>query len=147
MNITIRRIATPTEMSNEHFYLLNSLDSRCFKGEELYPKIGSYWWVAYDSEEPIGFAGMTVYNYIEKPASFLSRVGVLPKARGYGLQRRFIRTRERMSKKLGFNRIITYSSYENIISANNLIKCGYYLYTPDSEWGVKNGLYFEKVIK
>lgn len=146
MDITIRRVATPTEMSDDAFLILSTLDDKCFKGETPYPKVGSYWWLAYMDDEPIAFAGLTPYDYITKPAAFLSRAGVLPKARGHGIQKRLIRARERTAKKDGYNRVITYTSYDNIISANNLIKCGYLLYTPNNLWGVKNGLYFEKML-
>lgn len=145
MNITIKCVATPTEMTDKTFKTLNELDSRCFKGESLYPKIGSYWWIAYADGNEVGFAGLTVYDYIASPACFLSRAGVLQSARGLGIHKRMIRARERLARKIGYNRIITYTSYENIASANNLIKQGYLLYTPNHEWGIRNGLYFQKV--
>lgn len=146
MDIQIRRVATPDDISKYNFNILNDMDKECFQGEKPYPKKGSYWWLAYYEDEPVAFAGLTLYDYIEQPAAFLSRAGVLPKARGHGLQRRFIRAREKLAKKVGYHRIITYTSYESIISANNLIKCGYLLYTPKHDWGIKHGLYFQKII-
>jgi len=146
MDIVIKRVATPDNISDNIFSILHTLDTKCFVGETPYPKVGSYWWLAYVDDEPIAFAGMTVYDYIKKPAAFLSRAGVLPKARGNGIQKRLIRARERAAKKIGQSRIITYTSYDNLISANNLIKCGYTLYLPDHWWGIKNGLYFEKLL-
>lgn len=144
MSLEIRRVAD-NNMSDS-IGIINNLDSRCFYGEDLYPKDGSHWWLAYDNYEPIGFAGITIYDYIKRPAVFLCRSGVIKNYRGLGLQKRLIRVREKAIKSLGYNRIITYTSYDNIISANNLIKCGYFLYTPDNEWGIKNGLYFEKYV-
>lgn len=145
MNITIKCVATDKDISDEVFAILSDLDAKCFKGEYPYKKVGSYWWIAYLDDEPVGFAGLTPYDYIAKPACFLSRAGVLSKARGLGIHKRLILAREKLARKIGYNRIITYTSYENIISANNLIKRGYKLYWPETDWGIKNGLYFEKV--
>lgn len=106
-----------------------------------------YWWFAYSSGNPIGFTGLLYYPYLKQPAAFLYRSGVLKDWRGYGLQKRFIKCRERQAIKDGYHRIISYTSYDNYPSANSLISCGYKLYKPPTEWGVKNAYYFQKYLK
>lgn len=103
-------------------------------------------WIARSDGCPVAFASLTVYPDVPETA-FLSLSGVIPSARGQGLQRKLIVKREAMCKKLGITRIISYASYDNIPSANNLIKCGYLLYEPTWEWGVKGSYYFQKKLE
>lgn len=109
-------------------------------------KLESDWWICYCDGEIAGFCGITFYPKIQKPAAFLCLSGVYKEYRGFGLQRRFIKIRENFAAKNGYNRVITYTSYDNIPSANNLIRSGYLLYIPPQEWGVRHGLYFERYI-
>lgn len=135
--------ATPDEITPEFVQLLDKLEADTFEeGNPQDHKHGAFWWLAKTGETIAGFAGLFFYSDIR--VGFLCECGVLPKYRGYGLQRRFIRARERYVKKKGYRRIITYTSPDNIPSANNLIKCGYKLYEPSYEWGVDNAFYFEK---
>jgi len=103
----------------------------------------SHWWLAFDDGAPCGFCAVTIYDDEQKTA-FLSLAGVLHSARGNGLQRRMIDKRVALAKEQGCGRVISYTSLDNIISANNLIKCGFKLYQPRWEWGVENAMYFEK---
>ena len=93
-------------------------------------KPSAMWWLAYGEEGPVGYAGLLHYPDIGRPGSFLLRCGVLPEARGQGLQRRFIQVREAQAKRDGYDRCFTYTAPDNLHSANNLIACGYRLYTP-----------------
>ena len=138
----VRRIATPDDIAEEDIKLLNRLEIRTLGVESLCDKKGSYWWYAYCDDEIAGFAGLL--HYPELDCSFLYRAGVLKYFRGNGLQRRMIGVREKQAKRDGYSRIVSYTSYDNIHSANNLIKCGYKLYKPKWDWGVENALYFEK---
>lgn len=105
----------------------------------------SHWWILYDGKSPIGFCGLR--EYIDDPETvFLNLAGIIPGYRGRGYQRRLIKKREELAKVLGKKRIITYTSYDNLPSANNLIKCGYYLYEPRYQWGVEHAYYFQKFI-
>ena len=133
-----------TPLSSDMKDILNELDTSTFNGEVNYCKEGSYWWIAYDNKTPAGFAGLTYYKVSQ--CAFLCRCGVLSQYRGLGLQKRFIRARERQVAKGEYRRIITYVAPYNIHSANNLIICGYKLYVPPYYWGVNNALYFEKII-
>jgi GNAT superfamily N-acetyltransferase len=118
---------------------LHKLDEKLFS--DVCSKLNSEWWVAEDYR-PIAFAGLHLYQ--QPKVAFLCRVGVLSNYRGFGLQRRFIRVREKHAVRRGYDRIVTYTERNNYASANNLIRCGYRLYHPRREFGLKDSLYFEK---
>ena len=103
----------------------------------------SHWWVVFDGGSPVGFASLTLYDD-ERNTAFLSLAGVIPSARGKGLQRKLIKRRVDKSIELGAGRVITYVAPDNVISGNNLIKCGFKLYVPDFEYGVDGAIYFQK---
>lgn len=100
------------------------------------------WWRAHDSCDTYAFAGLA--PYYRPHCAFLCLSGVHPASRGRGLQRRLIRVRERYARRHGFPRAVTYTSSDNVHSANNLIECGYRLYEPPYYWGLRHGLYFQK---
>jgi GNAT superfamily N-acetyltransferase len=104
----------------------------------------SLWWIAWNGTEPAGYCGMTLYPHLS--SVFLCLSGVLSGYRGQGLQRRLIRVRERAAVKLGYPRSVSYTTVDNAWSANNLIRCGYRLYVPKTEWGVDGAAYFQKQI-
>ena len=115
-----------------------------FDTAPVYDFSAGWWWLAYannDIKEEVGFCGLTKGRTIN--TGYLCRSGVLPKHRGYGLQRRMIRVRERFSKKLGFTRLVT-DTLDNIQSSNNLIKSGYLMYTPEIPWGLAEAAYWQK---
>ena len=140
----IKLVATPDDLSQEIKEVLDNLDKELFYDSPLFQKRGSWWWIAYDGEKPVAFAGLTPYP--ANKTMFLSRCGVLKSHRGLGLQRKLIKKREKLSIKEGYKRIITYTSYDNVLSANNVIKCGYQLYTPKFVWGFKDSIYLVKYI-
>ena len=144
MVLKTKLVASPERLTNEIKGILDDFDKKLFAGSPLYQKEGSYWWLTYDGEYPVAFAGCS--PFFAQKSMFLARVGVLKDYHGQGLQKKLIKVRERIAKKLGMERIITYTSYDNIPSANNLIDCGYKLYIPKWEWGVKHAYYFRKFI-
>lgn len=122
---------------------LDDLDARCFPFDDLYPKKEPrlYWWVVteHPTRKVVGFCGsryMPADRYV-----FLCRAGVLPEARGKGLQRRMIRTRVAHAKSIDAVGCYSYTSYDNYASANNLIRCGFLLFEPNYAWG-GNGAYY-----
>jgi len=132
----------PVHAVGDHIGTIQWIDKVCFPDDGQMAFDGAYWWMAYDEEEKaVGVAALT---YFPNRVAFLSRVGVLPGYRGNGLHRRFVRAREREARSTGYERMVTYTSRENTISSNNLIKCGYRLYTPDYPWGLPYGLYWER---
>ncbi len=100
---------------------------------------GSVWWVAADRDGVVGYAGVWVKP--AKKAAYLTRAGVLPCARGLGLQRRLITVRERYARTQGCVRAYTYTHLENFPSMANLIKCSYFPYWADEDY-----LWFQKAL-
>ncbi len=139
--IKIRLVATPEKLDPETEGLLHYLDGRCFPGDDLYEKRGAWWWLATEDGRPVAFAGME-----RSPCArgFLCRAGVLWGWRGQGLQRRLIRAREARGRVEGMKRMLTYVDGKNPRSSNNLIRSGYRLYVPGSDWGGPGCLYFYK---
>ncbi|CAB4141022.1 NAT_SF domain containing protein [uncultured Caudovirales phage] len=109
--------------------------------DPVIPKEGR-WWVARGYGDIVGFAGMV--EETDSPGTWmLYRAGVLPGARGHGLQRALIRVRLAAAKRAG-GTVAVSSTYFNNISANNLIREGFELYTPGHPWGAKGTLYWRK---
>ena len=118
------------------------MDRVCFPIGPSITFDGAFWFLAYDEDNvPVGYSSVSYFN---TGNAFLSRVGVLPGARGNGLQRRFVRARERHARVQGYKRMVTYTSAYNVRSSNNLIRCGYSLYTPPHEWGLRGANYWER---
>lgn len=138
----IKLVATPGKLTEEVRHQLNEMDNACFEG--LYPKDGCYWWVAFGADgAPVGFAGLEVLTGDNKHVGFLCRAGVMPAGRGYGLQRRLIRTRIKAAGKLTLSRIVTYTHETNFVSCANLIRSGLHMYTSQSNYGGSDMLYFK----
>jgi GNAT superfamily N-acetyltransferase len=113
---------------------LNRLDQRCFPRDELCSKRGQ-WWVVYNDEgEPVAFAGARPVEVGSKMI-YLCRCGVVPEYRGRGLQKKLIRVRLRYARKAGFKTAVT-DTADNVPSANNLIACGFTMYTPEYKWAL-----------
>lgn len=103
----------------------------------------AYWLVRDEHGEPVGFCS-TKYLAAEKTV-FFSRAGLLPRARGNGLQRRMIQVRERWAASIEAEAIVTYVVYGNNSSLANLLKRGYLLYEPARSWAGEVH-YFQKTI-
>lgn len=74
---------------------------------------------------------------------YLSRAGVIPAARGAGLQKRMIRLRvAHARRKAPGSTVITDTTHDNYASANSLMGCGFRLYRPERRWGFDTGLYW-----
>ena len=65
---------------------------------------------------------------------YFDRAGVAPLARGRGLQRRLIRARLGWARSEGATHAVTYTAPHNIKSSNNLIRCGFRMYSPRKPW-------------
>ena len=111
---------------------------------EYYAMGDVYWWEYRDRNSVlIGVCGLDVFN---DTGAFLCLSWVDPAFRGCGFQKKMIRTRERKARSLGCERIVSYTSYDNYASANNLIYCGYKLYEPHVVWGLTKANYWYKSI-
>lgn len=100
------------------------------------------WWVAYSDGLPCGYAG--AYE-IDNKSVMLSKAGVTPYFRGNGLQQMLIRKRLQSFPK--HERFVTYTAGWNLHSANNLIKAGFLMYSPDFEYAGDEVIYWELTTK
>ena len=100
------------------------------------------WWIAAENGVDIGFAGL-VRSVSWTDCGYLCRAGVVPSARGQGLQKQFIRVRLRQAKALGWRWVVT-DTRLNPASANSLISCGFKMFEPSKPWGCKDTLYWRK---
>lgn len=103
-----------------------------------------FWWIAYKSDEPAAFAGLVPSTQVPR-WGYLIRCGVTAPHVGHGLQRRLIHVRERKARSLGWTALVTDTTH-NVPSANNLIRCGYRLFTPAHPYSFKDALYWRKEI-
>jgi GNAT superfamily N-acetyltransferase len=112
-------------------------------GEAMRDTSEGHWWIAYeDGDTPVAFAGVepsTVY----KNTGYFSRVGVLPICRGWRLQLRLMRALEARCRRNGWRQIVS-DTRDNIPSANNFIRAGYHLFTPEIQWAFVGSLYWRK---
>lgn len=116
------------------------LHKSCFPATSKPSFDRGWWWLLYFGTEPIGFAGMTESNQWIN-CGYLCRAGVIDEHRGRKLQRRLIRVRLAMAKKLNMEAVFT-DTRNNPSSANNLIECGFRMYTPRKPWGFSNSVYW-----
>lgn len=104
-----------------------------------------HWWLASHGNIAIGFAGV-VPSTRAFNAGYFCRVGVLRKHRGRALQLRLMRALELRARRNGWSAVVS-DTTENLASANNFIRAGYWLYQPSYPWGYPNTLYWRKSIR
>lgn len=121
--------------------LNHSLFVRVFTPPE-WPGDHHTFWVAWRGEQPVGFCS-AVFLPIEG-AVFLSSAGVLPVARGKGLQRRMIATRCRWARQHGARWVVTYAVAGNWPSLTNLLRAGFRVYEPASWWAGRSAVYLQR---
>jgi len=122
------------------------LHDKCFGDEDFYMHRNNVYWLCKEVEtkKPVAFG---ICTNIGDGLIFLSRVGVLPRARGNRLHRRLIKVREKYAVDNDFETVMTYVDVKNTRSFISLIKLGYEIYTPEYPYGTKNSIYFKKEIK
>jgi len=121
---------------------LLALQKICLPHDQPYDTNFGSWWIATQDGNDIGFAGL-VRSVSWNDCGYLCRAGVVPAARGRGLQKQFIRVRVRQAKALGWNWVVT-DTRLNPASANSLISCGFKMFEPSKPWGCKDTLYWRK---
>lgn len=92
----------------------------------------------------MAFAGVVPSTHVYN-AGYFSRVGVLRKYTGSGLQLRLMRALESRARQNGWSAVVS-DTTDNLASANNFIRAGYRLYQPQTPWGWPNTLYWRKAI-
>lgn len=130
----------------EDLALVQRLDSETFDPLYDYPVNldGAAWWIAWDGDVAVGFAGVKI---LPDNLAYMCRVGVLESSRGQGIQQKLIRARVAWCKtQKGVTEVITYTIPSNVVSSNNLIKCGFKLYRPEHLWEGPNCLYWFKEV-
>jgi GNAT superfamily N-acetyltransferase len=121
---------------------LSVLQNKCLPFDTPYDTNFGSWWIATENGVDIGFAGLVrTVSWID--CGYLCRAGVVPTARGQGLQKQFIRVRLRQAKALGWQWVVT-DTTDNPASANSLIATGFKLFQPTKPWGFKNTLYWRR---
>lgn len=123
----------------EDVSIIEAMDTLCFAPEAAervhIHRPNEVWWIGEDEYgEPVCYAGAKIWKSGSEQALYLHRAGVLPGARGRGLQRRLIAVRVQFARRQGIPEVWTYTSHTNIASANNLIRAGFSLWMP-AAWG------------
>lgn len=137
MTYRIRREAAPLAVL--------ALDELCFPEDYRVSLDGSLWWLVWRDKEAVGYAGLRpCQSEQNKGVGFLCRVGVVPRHRGRGLQKRLIRAREDAARNLGLRELVTYCVPWNCASINSLVACGYRFYRPSTRWGGAGAVYLRK---
>jgi hypothetical protein len=101
-----------------------------------------HWWLALDGTEPVAFAGLVPSTHVDN-AGYFCRVGVLDRHCGRRLQLRFMRVLENRARRNGWHSIVS-DTTDNVPSANNFIRAGYWLYQPEAPWAWPHTLYWRK---
>ncbi len=131
------------DASNEGMaHCIHWLQSSCLPHDEPRSLKGDVWWIAYKDGLPVGFAALRL---LDKHTAYLSRAGVLPAARGCGIQKRMIRSRIRFAREQGCTSVIT-DTADNPPSANSLISAGFKMYNPEYRWALPNSNYWMKTL-
>ncbi|MGY3234817.1 MULTISPECIES: GNAT family N-acetyltransferase [unclassified Bradyrhizobium] len=103
------------------------------------------WWLAYRDDDPVAFAGV-VPSTRARNSGYLSRVGVLQRHWGRGLQLRLMRAVEARGRRIGWESIVS-DTTDNRFSANNFIKAGYRLFEPEMPWAWSHTLYWQRSLR
>ena len=126
--------------------LLTLLQKTCLPYDKIYPLTKEYWHVVFsETGEAVGFGGI-VPSTRWADTMYLCRAGVAPAHQGQGLQKRLIRQRLKVAKRLGMNWVIS-DTNQNPASANSLIAMGFKMFEPSKPWGLKTALYWKYKIK
>lgn len=125
---------------------LEAMHLACFPDFPVTQMHGDWWFaMARDKVEPVAFAGL--WPSVRFPAAgYLCRAGVMPSARGQGLQRRMIKVREREAKRRQWTALFSDADAANPHSVNNLFSCGFRAFTPPALWDGEGFVYFRKII-
>lgn len=106
------------------------LHQAIFKDREFDDVETHHLFLVTQDDQPVGFAGYELMPDGGGLTANLTRAGLLPIARGGGLQKKLIQARLRHAKRQGATYAITYVASWNCASLNNLIKCGFSFYIP-----------------
>jgi len=103
------------------------------------------WWLAYRGNDAVAFAGVVPSTHARN-SGYFSRVGVLRRHWGHGLQVRLMRAIEARGRRTGWDSVVS-DTTDNPVSANNFIQAGYRLYEPETPWAWSHTLYWRKWLR
>ncbi len=104
-----------------------------------------FWWFALHRSNVVGFAGMVEHlPGTNAKIGFLKRAYVVPSARGNGLQRLLMASREAKARLIGWTHLLSETPAGHIHSINNHIACGFKQLDPDQPWSGPNTIYWFK---
>jgi len=138
--------ASPTRLPVKVEREVLRLDKSIFAGSPKVVLADSWWWLVRNEEgKPLAYAGMRpAIMDCHKGAAYMVRSGVIKSERGQGIQKRLIKARINLARRLGFQSVITYAMDWNLASANSLIGCGFKLYAPKVKYVGSDVFYFRK---
>lgn len=107
------------------------MDSQCFRPDHpVTDWEDCIWWVGVHKGSDVCYCAIKPYA----DDWYLSRVGVMKPWRGKGFQAKMLEKRIKAAQEGGASGIITDTMTWNIWSANNLIKKGFILFSPEYPW-------------
>lgn len=121
--------------------ILQSLHKKTFPTDDMLEFKNNINWVLCDDDNIVGFTSLKVFD---ETICFLSRTGILPKARKQGFHKKAIKLREKFARRHNFKYVVTYVSTDNSPSFVNLITSGYDIYTPEWKWVGSEFIYLRK---
>jgi len=128
--------------NNSLYNQLQELDKKVFPncGNEFLNN--RVWWVMHDEGKIIAYCGCI----FSEGVCIFNRAWVHRNFRGNGFQNKMIKARFANAKGLAYV-AITYTTFDNVPSANNLIKNKFTLYHPMYAYAGNDKLYFKKEIE
>jgi ribosomal protein S18 acetylase RimI-like enzyme len=133
------RRATPHDEAE-----IKGMQLLCLPGDEPEEMdAGSHWWIVEDDGQPVAFACIR-QSRRWFDTWYLSRAGVMPVARGMGLQKKLIRTRLAAAKKAGKVWVVTDVNNDKPASMASLIACGFKPFWPSDPYALETSTYWRK---
>jgi len=140
-NLRLRKIFSCGEVLAPDLYRrLQVLDSNMFYGCEGEFRKNRDWWVIVDNDIIVAYCG----SWYSEGVCMMNRAWVYKPYRGKGLQRRMIATRVKAADQKDCTVVITYTTVDNPISSNNLIRMGFNIYDPCYKYAGKGMNYFKR---
>lgn len=143
MNFQVRLSSTPTSNNEASVAVATGLNTLMFPGCAVPDFTEDYLWLVYtDAGEVAGFGSLRPLTGVNAGTAYLDRVGILRRFRGHKLQKRLIRARLSLARKLGIKTVITYTVADNYPSINSLMHSGFSMYSPEHAWAGREMVYF-----
>lgn len=125
--------------------LVRELHAETFPADPWEDDLDIEHWLVTLDDEPVGFCSAILIGD-DANILYLTRAGVLPAARGAGLQQKMIKARLTWAKRQGAEIAITYTVPDNWPSITNLIRAGFRFYDPEYAWAGRKMFYFRKAL-